>query len=151
MGIMKLGENAPEFTLPNKDGKLFNLKDYAGKPLVIFFYPNNIGWVCTREVCYFRDSYEKFVEMGAEVIGISPNTMDNHKKFHDAHRVNYTILSDKNGAIGKLYGANGILPGRVTFVVDKNGKIALNHHTSWLSHSSHIENSLRIIELLNSQ
>ena len=94
---------------------------------MIFFYPKDDSPGCTREACYFRDLYEVFKEADAIVIGISGQSVESHRKFADKYRLTYTLLSDKGNKIRKLFGVPGdilgLLPGRVTFVTDRNGKI----------------------------
>ncbi|KAK5583971.1 hypothetical protein RB653_005577 [Dictyostelium firmibasis] len=150
MTKLKVGDDAPDFSCPDKDGKLVTLKDFIDqKPIVLYFYPKDETTICTKEACEFRDKYQKFIEAGADVIGVSRDDADSHSKFTSKYSLPFTLLSDKGGELAKLYGAEGnfLSPGRVTFIIDKNGKIALNH-SAFLSASSHIEESLKVIEKL---
>ena len=120
---VKIGSKAPLFILPDQNGKLINLNDFIGKTnLVVYFYPKDESYGCTKEACSFRDSYEDFKEAGAEVIGISADSEASHKGFAANHKLPFILLSDKDKKIANLYGVGktmGILPGRVTFIIDK--------------------------------
>ncbi|KAN0016196.1 hypothetical protein ACTFIV_010045 [Dictyostelium citrinum] len=153
MTKLKVGDQAPDFSCPDKDGKLVSLKDFIKdqKPIVLYFYPKDETSICTKEACEFRDKYQKFIEAGADVIGVSRDDAESHSKFTSKYSLPFTLLTDKGGELAKLYGAEGnfLSPGRVTFIIDKNGKIALNH-SALLSATSHIEESLKVIEKLKS-
>jgi thioredoxin-dependent peroxiredoxin len=97
---------APDFTLPDQHGKKHKLKDYAGKWLVLYFYPKDETPGCTAEACNFRDAREVIAQLsGAEVVGISKDSMDSHKKFAEHHELNFTILSDPDHKVIEAYGA----------------------------------------------
>src|SRR5512136_313612 len=121
-GKVKVGDQAPDFRLPNQSGDMVNLKDFNGKKIVVlYFYPKDFSSGCTTEACAFRDSYEVFKEAGAEVIGVSSQSVDSHKRFALANMLPFTLLSDENGKVRELYGATsafGLMAGRVTFVID---------------------------------
>jgi peroxiredoxin Q/BCP len=120
------GDAAPAFSLPNQDGKLVSLADFKGRAVVLYFYPKDDTPGCTRESCAFRDAYEDFQEAGAEVIGISSDSSESHKKFAARHRLPFTLVSDAGGQVRKAYGVPatlGLLPGRVTFVIDREGTV----------------------------
>ncbi len=121
---LTVGETAPDFTLPDQDGRPFTLSGHRGKVVVLYFYPKDFTSGCTKEACHFRDAYEDFSEAGAEVVGVSADSQESHRKFRDAYLLPFTLLSDEGGEVKKLYGVGvGILPGRVTFVIDENGVI----------------------------
>ncbi|MBS1995460.1 MAG: peroxiredoxin [Cyanobacteria bacterium SZAS LIN-2] len=125
---VKLGEAAPDFALPDSDGKTVKLSDFKGqKVLVVYFYPKDETSVCTKESCTFRDRYEALKSAGAEVIGISSDTSESHKKFAEHHKLPFILLADEGGKVRKEWGVKGLLgvPGRTTFVVDKEGIIRL--------------------------
>ena len=120
---LKIGDKAPHFVLPDQNGKLISLIDYIGKTkLVVYFYPKDESYGCTKEACSFRDNYEDFKEAGAEVIGISSDDETSHKGFAANHKLPFILLSDKDMKVANLYGVGktiGVLPGRVTFIIDK--------------------------------
>ncbi|MGB7396667.1 MAG: peroxiredoxin, partial [Candidatus Macondimonas sp.] len=122
---LTVGDKAPSFTLPTADGRQVSLSDYRGRqPVVVYFYPKDDTPGCTAEACAFRDQYEDFKQAGAEVIGISSDAPEAHAKFASKHRLPFLLLSDRDGAVRKAYGVPatlGLLPGRVTFVVDREG------------------------------
>lgn len=124
---IKVGDKAPDFSLPSGSGQTVSLKDFLGKKsVVLFFYPKDETSVCTKEACAFRDQFEVFKDLGAEVIGVSSDSVQSHKSFADNHKLPYTLLSDDGGKLRKVYGVPttmGIIPGRVTYVIDKDGVV----------------------------
>ncbi|KAN0021502.1 hypothetical protein ACTFIU_010102 [Dictyostelium citrinum] len=146
---LNIGDIAPEFSCQDKDGKIVTLKDFINKkPIVLYFYGKDGTPVCTKEACEFRDRYEKFVDAGVDVIGISCDDSDSHSKFSQKYKLPFTLLSDKDGKIAKSYGVKGLLlPGRTTFIIDTDGKILMTY-SALLSATSHIEESLKVIESL---
>lgn len=123
---LKVGERIPVFESTDAKGEYFSIESLLGKkPLVIYFYPKDDTPGCTKEACAFRDSYEAFSDLGAEVIGISGDSSASHEKFARRYQLPFILLADKGNKIRKLFGvpANllGLLPGRVTYVVDDNG------------------------------
>src|SRR5262245_47069839 len=122
---MKPGDRAPDFKLPSLRGGEVGLSDFAGKKnVVLFFYPKDGTPVCTTEACTFRDAYQDFVDAGAEVIGISSDSVESHQSFAQQHRLQMQLLSDPGGKVRALYGVKkfmGLFPGRETFVIDKQG------------------------------
>jgi len=148
MPKVKVGEIAPDFTLHNQDDEPISLSDYTGKSnVVLFFYPKDFSPGCTSQACHFRDNYEDFTDLGAVVIGISGDSVESHKKFLDEYLFPFTLLSDKGDVVRKLYGATkgfGLLPGRYTFIMDKNGVIQ-HIFTSETNMKKHTDESLRIL------
>jgi peroxiredoxin Q/BCP len=148
-GRVKVGDSAPDFALPNQSGEMISLKDMIGKKIIVlYFYPRDFSLGCTAEACAFRDSYEVFKEAGAEVVGVSSQSVDSHKRFATANALPFILLSDEDGKVRKLYGASstfGLMPGRVTYVIDKKG-IIRHVFSSQLSPTKHIEEALRIIK-----
>ncbi len=125
---MKTGEKCPQFKAVNQNGESFDSKDLIGiKKTVIFFYPKDFTPGCTAEVCGFRDNYEKFKELNCEVIGISADSVSRHHSFTQKYNLNYHLLSDPKKKIRKMFKVPthlfGIIPGRVTYVIDLQGKI----------------------------
>jgi peroxiredoxin Q/BCP len=123
---LRPGERAPDFSLPDANGDAVRLSSFRGRPVVVYFYPKDDTPGCTLEACTFRDQYEDFVEAGAAVIGISSDSSDSHRRFAARHRLPFTLLSDRDGAVRKRYrvpSTLGLLPGRVTFVIDADGVV----------------------------
>ena len=149
MGKVKVGDIAPDFELKDKDGNLVKLSSFRGeKSVVVYFYPKDETPGCTAQACSFRDSYEDFKEAGAEVIGISSDGTSSHSGFAENHRLPFVLLSDPIGKARKAYGAYdlfGMIPGRVTYVIDKNGKI-IHSFDSQLSPTKHIKESLEALK-----
>ena len=147
-----VGGTAPDFTLQNQDDEAISLSDYKGKSsVVLFFYPKDFSPGCTSQACHFRDNYEDFTDLGAVVIGISGDSVESHKKFLDEYLFPFTLLSDKGNVVRKLYGATkgfGLLPGRYTFIIDKNGVI-MHIFTSETNMKKHTDESLRILRQIN--
>lgn len=124
---VEVGVRAPDFSATTFDGRKLRLSDYRGKSaLVLFFYPKDGTPMCTQEACAFRDSYEQFVEAGAEVIGVSGDSGANHRAFAQQHRLSFPLVSDADGLLRKEFvvpKALGLFPGRVTYVIDQAGII----------------------------
>ncbi|ABX07353.1 MAG TPA: peroxiredoxin [Herpetosiphon sp.] len=147
-GKLAVGDQAPTFSLPNQTGQLVDLQSLLGhKKIVLFFYPKDHSAGCVAEVCAFRDQYEVFKQAGAEVIGISSDSVESHEKFAANNRLPFTLLSDRDGTVRKLYGATtlGILAGRVTYIIDHHGTIQ-HIFSSLLNANKHISEALRIIK-----
>ncbi len=126
---MKTGENAPEFTLKDGDGKDWSLAERKGKTVVLLFYPGDNTPVCTKQMCSVRDNWADYAATGAEVVGISTDSPQSHKDFSEKHDLPLTLLSDAGGDIAKLYDAGSWLPGRsarAVVVIDKTGVV--RHH-----------------------
>lgn len=124
---IQVGDKAPDFSLPSQSGEQVQLSDRLGeKVVVLYFYPKDETPGCTKEACAFRDSHEVFTDAGAEVIGVSSDSVDKHASFAEHHKLPFTLLADKGGAVRKSYGvpaALGVLPGRVTYVIDQSGTV----------------------------
>ncbi len=127
MTKVKVGDEAPEFSLPAQDGRVVSLKDFKGvKNVVLYFYPKDFTMGCSVEARTFGENYDEITKMGAEVIGVSSDTSESHQKFASECNARFLLLSDSNGNVRKAYGATGtlgLMPGRVTFVIDKQGII----------------------------
>jgi thioredoxin-dependent peroxiredoxin len=146
---VKIGDKLPVFSLPDLNGKMVNINDYLGKKnLVIYFYPKDETKGCTAEACSFRDSYEVFTQKNAEVIGISADSPASHKKFAENHHLPFKLLSDEKNVVRKQFGVPsnmlGIIPGRVTYVIDKSGivRLVFNSQTEF---SQHITEALKVL------
>lgn len=148
MAIQK-GDKIPNFIATDVDGNEFNSDDYVGKKaLVIYFYPKDDTKVCTEQACSFRDNYEVFNELGAEVIGVSSDSVASHQKFAKKYKLPFILLSDSGKKLRKLFGVPndllGLLPGRVTYVADKDGIVQLVFNS--MSGKIHIEKALEIVK-----
>jgi len=124
---LKVGDKAPDFTLNDADGNVVRLSTFLGKKnIVLYFYPKDETPGCMAQACSFRDSYETFKDLGAEVIGISGDDEISHRNFVKKHRLPFLLLSDSKNEVRKQYGVPStffLIPGRVTFVIDKEGTV----------------------------
>jgi len=148
MPELNLGDRMPDTTLVSEEG-LVNLRDRIGKPLVVYFYPADETYGCTREACSFRDQYEDFVAAGAEVIGISRDDTTSHAKFKANHRLPFVLLSDPGGKAAKSWGLRPLfgLPARATFVFDKEG-ILRHRFDSHIRFRKHVDEALATVRKL---
>ncbi|HEX4849808.1 MAG TPA: peroxiredoxin [Puia sp.] len=145
---LSVGDTVPSFILYDQDGHLFNSKDYVGKKiLVIYFYPKDESAVCTKEACAFRDSYTDFVKRGAMVVGINGGTVESHKEFQKHHQLPFTLLSDPENKVLKLFGVKNkfFISGRETFVIGLDGKVVYTYN-SMMQGTKHASEALKHIE-----
>lgn len=153
MPNVKIGDKAPDFSLPNQDEVMVSLSDYyEKKDVVLFFYPKDFSPGCTTQACTFRDRYEDFTDLGAEVIGVSSDSVQSHKKFLETYMLPFTLLSDSDGDVRKLYGSTkvfGIVPGRYTFIIDRKG-IIRHIFTSETNMKKHVDEALRVLREIQS-
>ena len=115
---------APDFTLMDGNGEQWRLSDHRGRVVVLLFYPGDETPVCTRQMCSLRDRWDDYLATGAEVVGISSDSTESHKKFATHHDLPLRLLSDSDGAVSRLYGARSLIPWRVAravFVIDAKG------------------------------
>ncbi|MDA8354741.1 MAG: thioredoxin-dependent thiol peroxidase [Actinomycetota bacterium] len=133
MAKLEAGDKAPAFTLPDQDGKPISLKDFAGSPVVVYFYPADDTPGCTKEACQFNDNLKAFGKAGANVVGISPDGATKHTAFRSKYKLGFPLLSDpehevmsRYGAWGEktMYGKKTVGTIRSTFLVDARGVIA---------------------------
>ncbi len=147
-GKVEVDSVAPDFTLPSQAGEMVSLKDFIGtKPVVLFFYPKDDTSGCTRQACAFRDDYEEFGKLDAEVIGISSDSVDSHRRFASKHDLPFTLLSDEGGKVRKLYGVHnsfGLFPGRVTYVIGEEGMVR-HIFSSQLGVERHVEEAIEAL------
>ena len=146
---IQVGDNAPDFSAIDTQGKLFNSETILGKkPFVIYFYPKDDTRVCTVQACSFRDQYQDFTALGAEVIGVSSDSLQSHQKFSSRYKLPFILLSDADKKLRKLFEVPndllGLIPGRVTYVIDKEGIIKLIFNS--MSGKIHIEKALEILK-----
>ena len=148
---VNVGEAAPEFDLPDAGGQRVRLSDFRGKrSVVLYFYPKDDTPGCTKEACSFRDSYESFKDAGAEVIGVSSDSEASHQKFSEKFKLPFRLVADTGGAVRKRYGIPatlGMLPGRVTFVIDRDG-IVRHVFNSQLQATKHVDEALTVLKRL---
>ena len=151
---IQAGDQAPDFTLPTQSGETFELKDHLGeRVIVLYFYPKDNTSGCTAEACAFRDSYEVFTEAGADVIGVSSDSVDKHAGFASQHNLPFTLVSDKGGKVRKAYGVPGVLgviPGRVTYVIDRAG-VVRHVFSSMTNIGQHVRDALKMVRQLQSE
>ena len=146
---LKVGDKVPNFTAKDTNGNDFESATIIGhKPIVIYFYPKDNTPGCTAQACSFRDQYEDFKDLGAEVIGISSDSIVSHQKFTQQYKLPFILLSDTDKKIRKLFGVPaglfGILPGRVTYVADKAGTIIMTFDS--MLATRHIPKALEAIK-----
>jgi peroxiredoxin Q/BCP len=143
---VKVGDRAPEFTLPDRSGRAVSLRDFRGSTVVLYFYPRDHTSICTAQACDFRDRYEMFRVANAVIVGVSSDSVATHQKFADQHGLPFHLLADENGRVRARYGVQrvmGVLPGRVTFVID--GKGVVRHIIKALfSPGRHIREALQV-------
>ncbi len=149
---LSIGSQAPDFSLLNQQGATVSLSDFRGKKhVILYFYPKDETPGCTLEACGFRDSYEAFAEAGAEVIGVSDDSVASHAAFARNRRLPFQLLSDPKGNVAALYGVKrtlfGLLKGRETFLIDKEGRIR-HHVSSQFLIDGHIKETLALLEKL---
>ena len=148
---INVGDRAPDFRLPALRGGEVALSDFRGKKnVVLFFYPRDASPGCTVEACTFRDAYEDFVDAGAEVIGISSDSVDDHAAFAESHRLPMQLVSDTGGKVRAAYGVRstlGLIPGRETFIIDKEG-IVRHVFRSQIRVKTHVAESLAVLHAL---
>lgn len=146
---INVNDKAPDLALPDQNNKITSLKEFQGnKVVVLYFYPKDNTSVCTAEACSFRDAYDSFKDLGAEVIGISSDSVDSHKKFAEKHHLQFSLLSDTGGTARKAFGVPnsvGILPGRVTYVIDKQGTVKYIFN-SMMDGPKHVSEALKIVK-----
>ncbi len=147
---LKPGDKMPVFSLPDQDSNMFHIEDYVGKKnLVIYFYPKDDTPGCTKEACAFRDDFEAFTNLNAMVIGISADPPSSHRAFIEKYNLPFTLLSDPDFKVRKMFGVKaGMIPGRVTFVVDKEGVIRYVFD-SMTNAVKHVEEAKKILKELN--
>jgi peroxiredoxin Q/BCP len=151
---IQVGDKAPDFTLPAQTGEPVRLSDRLGERVVVlYFYPKDETRGCTAEACAFRDSHEVFTEAGAEVIGVSSDSADRHAAFASHHKLPFTLLSDEGGRVRKSYGvpaALGLLPGRVTYVIDRTGTVR-HVFNSMTNIGRHVNDALDVVQKLQAE
>ncbi|MDR9457762.1 MAG: peroxiredoxin [Salegentibacter sp.] len=145
MGL-KIGDQVPELSLKDEGDNEFSFRN-TDKALVVYFYPKDFTPGCTKEACGFRDSYEDFRDIGAEVIGVSSDSQESHSRFKAKHQLPFFLLSDPEKKARNAFGVKsnllGLLPGRETFVFNKAGKLIFRFNS--LNSSKHIDEALKAL------
>jgi peroxiredoxin Q/BCP len=151
---VKVGDKAPDFTLPSQIGDNVTLSEFLSKKnIVLYFYPKDETPGCTREACSFRDSYEELTNLGAEVLGVSGQSIESHKSFATHYGLPFILLSDGDNKVRKLYdvpSTMGILPGRVTYIIDKQG-IVRHIFSSQTQTQRHVEEAKQTLKELEKE
>ena len=148
---LKVGDKIPDFKATDTNGNTFDSNEIVGKkPVVIYFYPKDNTTGCTAQACSFRNQYQDFKDFGAEVIGISSDTLSSHQKFAKQYNLPFILLTDTNKNIRKIFDVPtslfGLIPGRVTYVADKNGIIKMIFDSALPN--NHISKALEAIKRL---
>jgi peroxiredoxin Q/BCP len=148
---VSIGDLAPDFTLPDQSGTPVRLRDLVGrKNIVLYFYPKDETPGCTIEARAFRDSYEQFNAQDAQVVGVSSDSVRSHRRFVQRHNLPFLLLSDADGTVRGLYGVEktlGLLPGRVTYVIDRTG-VVRHVYSSQLRATRHPREALLVLSAL---
>ena len=152
MNEIKTGKRIPSFSLLDQNGDVFDIDSFIGKKnLVIYFYPTDYSPGCTAQACSFRDQLEVFNEADAMIIGISGQSVKSHKNFAEKHRLPFTLLSDDGNKIRRQFGVPtnllGLLPGRVTYIADRTGKV-IYIFKSQLNFTEHVDEALKTLKEL---
>jgi len=150
--LLAVGDKAPNFRLPTSNSSYVALEDFLGKKnVVVYFYPKDFTRGCTAEACSFRDSYEAFKDLGAEVIGISSDSQDSHREFAQQHHLPFILVSDANASVRRAYEVKkslGLFAGRVSFVIDKKG-IIRHIFSSQTRATAHVGEALNVLKSLS--
>ena len=151
MATVRVGDNAPDFSLPGQDGQVVRLSELlAHGNVVVYFYPKDRTPGCTAEAGAFRNSHLRFGELGTQVVGISSDSVESHEGFARECDLPFKILSDVDGRVRKSYGVRssmGIIPGRVTFVIDRHGTVR-HIFSSQLQATRHVDEALKVLGAL---
>jgi len=145
------GQPLPDLDLTAEDGEHLGTEELKGQKTVLYFYPKDDTPGCTKEACSFRDGYEQFEKLEAEVIGVSSDSTKSHQRFAQRHGLPFVLLSDEEGEVRKLYGVPntlGLFPGRVTYVIDNEG-VVRHVFSSQLGVTKHVEEALVALESIS--
>ena len=154
MAGVRVGDRAPDFTLQGPEGRPVSLRDYAGsKSVVIYFYPKDFTAGCTAETKAFGESYDAILDLGAEILGISSDSEESHGSFAQECGARFPLLADPGGKVREAYGAKssfGLIPGRVTYVIDREG-VVRHVFSSQLKPKQHIAEAMEALKSISSQ
>ena len=147
--MLNPGDLIPDVSLDGPDGAPVRVRDLASeRALVLYFYPKDETAGCTAEACSFRDHYQDFTDAGADVVGVSADGKDSHARFVERHRLPFKLLTDRGGAAAAAFAVKksflGLLPGRVTFVIDREGKVR-HAFDSQIRPTAHVAEALRVV------
>lgn len=149
---VRVGDRAPDFSLPNQSGEVVSLGDFIGKrTIVLYFYPKDFTMGCTAETKTFTEKYDEFRKMGAEIIGVSSDTVESHESFASECKAPFLLLSDQGAKVRSLYGVAsslGLIPGRVTYVIDTNG-IVRGIFSSQLNPKKHVKEAIETLRSIS--
>ncbi len=152
--LLKVGQAAPEFDVVTHSGQRLRLADHRGrKNVVLYFYPRDFTMICSAEACGFRDMYDEISKHGAEVIGVSLDSDESHRRFADKHSIPFPLVSDRDKSITRNYGAISTirsllgLAKRLTYIIDKNGVIA-GVFEGELSAKTHLRGARELLQQL---
>lgn len=123
---VNIGSTAPDFALPDASGRSWRLREQRGKVVVLLFYPGDETPICTKQMCSVRDRWQDYAATGAEVVGISTDSVESHKNFAAHHELPLELLSDSTQEVANLYGAKSLIPGKVArsvFIIDQSGVV----------------------------
>jgi thioredoxin-dependent peroxiredoxin len=147
--MLSRGARVPEVTLIDANGAKVTLASLIDRPLVLYFYPKDDTPGCSAEACRFRDEYEAFLEAGADVIGVSSDDPKSHVRFREKYNLPFRLMSDPGGAARKAFGVPntlGIIAGRATFVIDRDGKVLYSFNSQFLP-ERHVSNALAALRV----
>ncbi len=143
--LLAPGAKAPDFATVDQDGKAVRLQDFAGRPVILYFYPADMTTGCTMEACTFRDELDQFRNLDAVVLGVSVQDAESHREFRAKHALNFPLLVDPDKGITRAYGALGLfgMAKRVTYVIGPDGTIQDGFHS--MNPKPHVERALRVL------
>ena len=143
---LKVGDQAPDFEGVTEEGKIIRLSDFKGKYVILYFYPKDDTPGCRAEALSFKENFEELTKLNAVVIGVSADSSESHKKFKEKYGLPFILVSDEGNKIRELYGAKGLLlPPRITFVIDPEGKI-IHIYSSQMNPTSHVKEAMEVIK-----
>lgn len=149
---IKIGDKCPAFSLPNQDGEMVSIYDLIGsKIVVLYFYPKDNTWGCTKQACSFQENQNQFEDLQCEIVGISSDSVLSHKTFAEAYQLKFTLLSDIQDEARRKFGVPksffGLIKGRVTYIIDKSG-IVQGIFNSQINSVKHISEAIKMVNLL---
>lgn len=151
MKKIKIGDRIPDFSLYNQDGKLMNMHELIGHPMVIYFYPKDDTPGCTREACAFRDDFHQFTELDVTVFGISNDSIASHKQFKEKYKLPFDLLADDENKVRKTFGVPadlfGLIAGRGTYVIDGQG-VVRHVFNNQFNFKKHVSEAIKVIKEL---
>jgi peroxiredoxin Q/BCP len=143
---LKIGDQAPDFEGVTEEGKVIRLSDFKGKYVILYFYPKDDTPGCRAEALSFKENFGELTKLNAVIIGVSADSPESHKKFKEKYGLPFILVSDEENKIRELYGAKGfLLPPRITFVIDPEGKI-IHIYSSQMNPTSHVREAVEVIK-----